>query len=190
MTQILFSIYFAFIDVLHVFQGYDAVSLLEYLVGNSIRPTRVIYNGSKIMFMEIAKVLHVRILDSLNCLPMKLASLPASFGLRELCKGYYLISFYPEPKAYGADYMSTKDKTAFQKWHDEKTVNNAGFDFRKEMESYCMSDVDILKRFCLQFRDTMLETTDVDPFQFVTITSVCMGIYKSRYSLSFLLHQL
>lgn len=71
---------------------------------------------------------------------MKLASLPAAFGLSELCRGYFphffnkrenqnLIGSYPEPETYGHDYMSTKDRIAFQKWHEEKTENNAVFDF-------------------------------------------------------------
>lgn len=84
----------------------------------------MIYNGSKIMHMELAKGLHIRVLDSLNFLPMKLAALPKAFGLTKLCKGYFPHFFnkrenqhyvgpYPDPKAYGADFMSTEDKKAF-----------------------------------------------------------------------------
>ena len=173
------------------FQGYDGVFLLEYLVNNSMRPSKVIYNGSKIMYMEVAKGLHIRLLDSLNFLPMKLAALPKAFGLAELCKGYFPHFFnkrenqqyvgpYPEPKAYGADYMSASERAAFLQWHEAKTSSGAVFDFRSEMETYCRSDVDILRRACLQFRQLMLNATEVDPFQYVTIASVCMVIYKTR----------
>ena len=143
------------------------------------------------MYMEVAKGLNIRIIDSLNFLPMKLAALPKAFGLTELCKGYFphfynkrenqqYIGKYPNTKAYGSDYMSTNDRATFLKWHEEKIESGDIFNFRKEIETYCRSDVDILRRACLQFRHLMLNVTGVDPFQYVTIASVCMGIYKSR----------
>ena len=143
------------------------------------------------MYMEVSKGLQIRILDSLNFLPMRLAALPKAFGLQELCKGYFPHFFntrenqnyvgpYPEPKSYGTDFMSTTDRASFLRWHSEKTESDAVFNFRKEMEDYCRSDVDILRRACLQFRQLMLDATEVDPFQYVTITSVCMGIFKTR----------
>lgn len=141
--------------------------------------------------MEVAKGLHIRVLDSLNFLPMKLAALPEAFGLTELCKGFFPHFFntrenqhyvgpYPEPEAYGARFMSTDARAKFLKWHEEKTESDSVFDFKNEIETYCRSDVDILRRACLQFRQLMLDATDVDPFQYVTIASVCMGIYKTR----------
>jgi len=156
-----------------------------------MRPSKVIYNGSKIMYMEVAKGLHIRVLDSLNFLPMKLAALPKAFGLTELCKGYFPHFFnkrenqlyvgpYPGSEAYGVNYMSASDRASFLEWHEVKTSSGAVFDFRKELEMYCRSDVDILRRACLQFRKLMLEAAEVDPFQYVTIASVCMGIYKTR----------
>ena len=174
-----------------MFQGYDGVFLLEYLVNNSMRPTKVIYNGSKIMYMEVGRGLNIRVLDSLNFLPMKLAALPKAFGLTELRKGYFPHFFntrehqryvgpYPDRKAYGADFMSTGDRTSFIRWHEEKTKSGDVFDFRREMADYCRSDVDSLRRACLQFRELMMEATDVDPFRYVTIASVCMAIYKIR----------
>jgi len=143
------------------------------------------------MYMEVAKGLNIRVIDSLNFLPMKLAALPKAFGLTELCKGYFPHFFntrehqeyvgpYPDPKAYGADFMSTKDREDFLTWHANKTESGAIFDFRLEMEMYCRSDVDILRRACLHFRQLMMEATGVDPFCYVTIASVCMGIYKTR----------
>jgi len=41
------------------------------------------------MYMEVTRGLHIRVLDSLNFLPMKLAALPKAFGLTELCKGCF-----------------------------------------------------------------------------------------------------
>ena len=52
---------------------------------------------------------------------------------------------------------------------------------RKELIEYCDSDVDILRQGCLQFRQLFLETSNIDPFQYLTIPSVCMAIYRHEY---------
>lgn len=67
-------------------KGYDGYFLLEYLVDNSIIP-QVIYSGSKLMYIHVAKQLNIRILDSYNFLPTKLFKLPSAFDLSELKKG-------------------------------------------------------------------------------------------------------
>nr|XP_042912384.1 uncharacterized protein LOC122272597 [Parasteatoda tepidariorum] len=39
------------------------------------------------------------------------------------------------------------------------------------------SDVDILRRCCLRFREEFIATNGLDPFSFVTIAAACMGVY-------------
>jgi len=120
---------------------------------------------------------------------MKLADIPKAFGLKELCKGYFphkfnrkenqwYIGSYPAPHYYGYDYMSSEDREKFITWHESKTSEI--FDFQQEMLKYCRSDVDILRRGCLRFRDVMMESTNgVNPFDYVTIAGACMGIFKT-----------
>ncbi|GBM64779.1 hypothetical protein AVEN_90514-1, partial [Araneus ventricosus] len=43
------------------------------------------------------------------------------------------------------------------------------------------SDVDILRRYCLEFRNEFIKITDVDPFCYVTIALVCMAAYRSKH---------
>ncbi|XP_035205529.1 uncharacterized protein LOC118180567, partial [Stegodyphus dumicola] len=43
------------------------------------------------------------------------------------------------------------------------------------------SDVDILRRCCLEFRAQFLDVAGVDPFQYVTIASACMATYRSGH---------
>ncbi len=176
--------------IFYFFQGYDGVFLLQYLVRNSIRPKKVIYNGSKIMSMIVERGLDIHVLDSMNFLPMRLASLPKAFGLTELRKGYFPHFFntrenqlyvgpYPDPSYYGADYMGKDDRTKFLEWHTQKSDDT--FDFAVDMKQYCASDVDILRRSCLRFRELLVEATGVEPFQYTTIASVCMGIYRTVF---------
>ncbi|GFT08834.1 hypothetical protein NPIL_21031, partial [Nephila pilipes] len=48
------------------------------------------------------------------------------------------------------------------------------------MLSYCRSDVDILRRCCMVFREQFMEIANVDPFRYVTIASACMATYRRR----------
>ncbi|KAK3107691.1 hypothetical protein FSP39_020035 [Pinctada imbricata] len=140
---------------------------------------------------------------------MKLTKIPDAFNLQELCKGYFPHLFntkanqnyvgpYPELKYYGYDFMSTGERKKLAEWHAAK--GDETFNFRQEMLQYCRSDVDILRRGCLEFRNLMIDvttitkttvqpngiikktsSTGVNPFDYVTIASVCMGIFKSLF---------
>lgn len=77
-----------FTVIAHNMKGYDGYFLLEYLLANSI-VSKVIYAGYKIMYLHVERGLNIRVLDSLNFLPMKLAELPKAFGLEEMKKGYF-----------------------------------------------------------------------------------------------------
>lgn len=176
--------------IAHNARAFDNYPLIQYLVSQSIHPDHIIYQGSKVMSFTVGRGLNMTMLDSLNFLPMKLAALGNAFGLTEAKKGYFPFNFntevnqnyvgpYPDPHYYGADYMSTKDRTAFLEWHTKQA--GAVFNFREEMEAYCRSDVDILRRACLKFRELMLQAADIDPFQSVTIASLAMKIFRTRF---------
>lgn len=128
-------------------QGYDGYFLLEYLISAGFRP-RITYAGSKIMHMDVHNGLNMRILDSLNFLPMRLSQLPEAFDLKELKKGYFPHFFnkeenyhykgpYPEPHYYGCDAMSTQEREKFLAWHTERIRQDDIFDFDRDIVSYC-----------------------------------------------------
>ena len=73
--------------IAHNSKGYDSNFILKWLIDQGIKPY-CIYNGAKIMFMEIPK-LSIRFIDSLNFLHMPLKSFPKTFGMNELKKGYF-----------------------------------------------------------------------------------------------------
>lgn len=196
--------------IAHNAKSFDLYPILEVLIDqHSIRPDRIIYNGSKVMYMHIANKLNLTFLDSLNFLPMKLAKIPEAFGLEELTKGFFPHLFntkenqnykgpYPALEFFGYDSMSPNDRKKFAEWYTSK--RSEVFNFQDEMLKYCRSDVDILRRGCIAFRNTVIQATTiersevqpdgtptktttngVDPFEFVTIASVCMGIYKTLF---------
>ena len=47
--------------------------------------------------------------------------------------------------------MSPKDREAFLAWHASKKESNYVFNFIERIVTYCRSDVDILRRCCLEF---------------------------------------
>lgn len=92
------------------------------------------------------KKLNIKIIDSLNFLPMALSKLPACFGLNELKKGYFPHLFntkenqsyvgpLPELKFFSPDTMSTSARITFLKWYEEHSTDE--FDFQQEILSYC-----------------------------------------------------
>lgn len=159
--------------------------------------------------MHIANKLILTFLDSLNFLPMKLTKIPEAFVLEELAKGFFPHLFntkenqnyegpYPALEYYGYDFMSSNERKKLVEWHTSKRLEV--FNFKKEMLKYCRSNVDILRRGCIAFRNTVIQATTietsevqpdvtlskttthhVDPFEFVTIASICMGIYKTLF---------
>ena len=198
-----------FTVISHNGRAYDNYPLLEYMLSQSMRPSKLIYQGSKIMYMHVGRGLNMTILDSLNFLPMKLSKLPKTFGLTELKKGWFPHFFnrrenenyvgpYPDAKQYGVDFMSTEERSAFLSWHKEK--ENEVFDFKAEMLAYCQSDVCILTQACLKFRELLFNATGtrvevenengereeivvggVDPFACCTIASVCSKVFKTKF---------
>ena len=131
--------------IAHNARGYDSYFIYDYLINNSHTPDPVISSGSKIMYMKVpTDGLNIRLLDSLNFLPMPLAQLPKSFGLKELKKGFFphfynttehqndILLNLPDVKYYDPDSMGKERREEFFKWYEEN--KNEVFGFQKEME--------------------------------------------------------
>ena len=176
--------------IAHNSKGYDNHFILKWLIDQGIKPY-CIYNGAKIMFMEIPK-LSIRFIDSLNFLQMPLKSFPETFGMNELKKGYFPHYFnkecnksyvgpIPSKKHYGYNQMKTDERSKFLNWYEERVSENYVFDFKKEILEYCRSDVDILRRGIIKLREYFIQLENIDPLRYITIASVCMTIYRSNY---------
>ena len=176
--------------IAHNSKSYDSHFVLKWLIDQGIKPY-CIYNGAKIMFMELPK-LSIRFIDSLNFLQMPLKLFPKTFGMDELKKGYFPHTFnkecnkdyvgpMPSKKHYGYDQMKPDERTKFLKRYEECLSENYVFDFKKEILEYCRSDVDILRRGIMKLREDFIQLENIDPLRYITIASVCMTIYRSNY---------
>lgn len=180
----------------HNFKGYDSYPILQYFHDNAILP-KVITTGSKYMSINVP-VCNIRMIDSLNFIPMALADMPGAFGETELTKGYFphlfnrkenkdaVLPHLPELKYYTPDSMKPAARTKFLKWYEEN--KNTSFDFQTELLRYCESDVDILRKCCLKFRSLFMDLTKtgenkgIDPLEnCITIASACNVVYRTIF---------
>ena len=179
------------IVIAHNFQGYDGYFIQNYLNKNAIK-YEVILRGAKILSMTIP-MFNIQFVDSLNFIPMSLAKFPKTFGETELCKGYFPHLFNKEENQdyigpipcqadYGANFMKPEARETFLAWHKEQVESNYLFDFQKEIIKYCRSDVDILRKCCMSFREMLREITGIDPFEkCLTIASYCHEVYRTNF---------
>ena len=179
------------IVVAHNFQGYDGYFITKFLIENAIK-YEIIYRGAKSLSMTIP-MFNIKFIDSMNFIPMSLAKFPKTFGQDELCKGYFPHLFnkkenqnyvgpIPCQNDYGVNFKKPEERKAFIAWHQEQVENNYLFDFRKEIIKYCRSDVDIMRKCCLLYREMFRKETDIDPFdKSLTIASYCHQVYRTNF---------
>ena len=179
------------IVVAHNFQGYDGYFINEFLIDNAIH-YEIIYRGAKSLSINVP-LFNIKFIDSINFIPMSLAKFPKTFGQDELCKGYFPHMFnkdenqnyvgpIPCQNDYGVNFMKPGEREAFMVWHDEQVANNYRYDFREEIIKYCRSDVDILRKCCLLYREMFRKETGIDPFnKALTIASYCQEVYRTNF---------
>jgi len=175
--------------VAHYGKGYDFQFVAEWLIARAVKPN-IIHNGQKILQLEVKRDYNIRFIDSISFTLMPLKDFPKTFGLNELAKGYFPHKFnkdgnqdyvgnYPCKQDYGYDEMRKCDMEKFDEWYE--TTAGKVFNFKEEMYKYCKSDVDILRRGCIEYRNLFMQTARIDPFQYITLASVCQAIYRKEF---------
>lgn len=122
--------------VAHNSRGYDLQFILQYIhkMEHAMVP-KIITRGLELMMVKVGGI---RVIDSLNFLPMPLAKLPKTFGVDEVKKGHFphyfnllhnqnYVGEWPAAHFYGPDNMKEEDRREFMKWHAEQTGRK--FDF-------------------------------------------------------------
>ena len=162
----------------HNFQGYDGYFVIHQYYDDS-RIVQQLRNGCKLLQVQHDRI---QFIDSLSFFQMPLSAFPKTFGLTELCKGYFPHKFnHPDHQTYvgpvpALDYympetMSPEDKQALETWHQQQ--RDKVFNFQKELVDYCKSDVRLLKQGCLTFKRLFETLTGFKPFEHITIASAC-----------------
>ena len=122
--------------IAHNFGGYDGQFILRHIIDKGVaKPTDLATNGNKIITMTVYRI---RFIDSLNFLAMKLAKFLATFGLKEIKKGYFphianTEEFWNysgpnlDAKYYSPESMSVKDRETFMLLYNEKVCLKPSF---------------------------------------------------------------
>lgn len=170
------------IAVFHNLKGYDGMLLLQYCYANHWEVTDQIAVGTKVLSFKSDRLTFK---DSLCFLPSPLANFSTTFGIDELCKGFFPHKFntqenqgyagpMPHPSYYDPDGMSGKKKVEFEQWYRANVDSNYHSVMLIEMKKYCESDVKLLKTGCRKFREEFKQHAEFDPIEkCVTIASAC-----------------
>lgn len=180
---------------------FDFQLLFSYYLSADVlrqgKPKNPLLKGQKIMSATLA--FNIKLLDSYNFISKPLSAMPKIFGLTD-SKGDFPHMFnlpehqnyvgpIPAIEWYDPDSKSVSKREELLKWHAEQVENKVVFDFKSEIEKYCIMDVDILRQCLMAFRvefqnlqDTHGKFIGCDPFNYLTIASVAFeGIYCRHY---------
>lgn len=185
--------------IFHNGKGYDFQFIFRELLSKE-RPTQhpvsVVRQGTKIILLTLAKkrrfspATGIRLVDSLNFLPMALKKFTKTFGLTTK-KGFYphffntkenmtYIGCIPPQKDFGSMYMDSNTSVEFNEWYVERA--KTPWDNYKELLAYCEADVTLLREGVLKFiREVILATGGHDPFTKTTLASSALHIFRACY---------
>ena len=175
----------------HNFSGYDSYFIVEELYKQAIQPRQIV-NGSKLIAVYLPGD-KVKFIDSLSFFPMALSNFPKTFGLTELKKGFFPHFFntkeneayvgpMPAQEFFDPKGMSKQRETEFLAWYEEQVERNMVYNFKEELESYCQSDVRLLKEGCLKFNQDFESICGFNPLEkCLTIASACNRAYRRNW---------
>ena len=197
--------------IAHNAKGYDSYFIFQYLMAIGQIPEPIIFSGTKIMHMKMKALnmsfldsfnflpmALARLPSSFGLNELRKGYFPHLINTKEN-QELVLTHGLPETKYYSPDTMGKKARENFLQWHAENA--HRPFDLQKDMLEYCISDVDILKKACFKFRNLVRQVTGhcsrefdpttgvetrkwenaVDPFNSMTIASVCMAIFRAKF---------
>ena len=170
------------IVIFHNLKGFDGVFIINELYKQKRTVENQLTIGSKVLAFQSGNIMFK---DSLCFIPFPLAAFPATFNLQELKKGFFPHDFnlehhqqyvgqIPEIEFFDPEGMSEKKKKELEEWHAKQVRDNVKYDFLKEMEEYCKSDVQLLQAGCETFATEFESVAGFNPFaKCVTIASAC-----------------
>ena len=167
---------------------------IRFLAGYGIR--KAIIKGTKTMTTDIAyqgKVLHFK--DSLPILSCKLSQMPQMFDIPNIQKEIFPYKYYTFEnlkRNYGE--ISKAGENEDKPWTQEDyklfnsnidkiqgcRIDENHFDLWKYCSFYCRQDVNILRLGFNQFREGFILDFGIDPYKFISISSLANEVFNQR----------
>ena len=178
------------IVVFHNLKGFDAMFIIHQLYEEQQQVTNQLTVGAKVLSFTSGTV---KFIDSLSFLPMPLASFSSTFNISEVKKGFFphlfnlehhqnYVGRIPDLEFYDPDSLTTEKKEQLVKWHGNQVRQNVLFDFKKELISYCKSDVNLLKKGCEEFQKEFQHEAGFNPMEkSVTIAAACNLYWRKKH---------
>uniref|UniRef100_UPI000D627C86 uncharacterized protein LOC112505627 n=1 Tax=Cynara cardunculus var. scolymus TaxID=59895 RepID=UPI000D627C86 len=176
--------------IAHNQKGYDGHFILrDFFVREFQVVPEIIMQGSKLLYIRMQ---NLRFIDSLSLLQQPLSALCKSFNIPEMKKGFFPHYFnipanqdydgpIPDIEYYGADEMKPAMRNDFITWYEKEKLLNKDFNFKKELEEYCLSDVNILTTAMMKFISQFRNITMLNPItRRFTLASVAMETFRAR----------
>lgn len=183
--------------IAHNFKGYDGRILFDYFQSRNVIPNRLLWQGGKLMQMELVHPEHsdraIIFQDSLNHIARSLAEMPKMFGLDPniVKKGYFPYTFNsPENQDYNGpipdkeefDYKNQSNKDAFNEWYNQWLTNPPKiYNLKDEMTAYCENDVLVLSLALSSYAKICITYGKVNPLPYLTIAQFTFMHYRMSY---------
>ena len=179
------------ITIFHNLKGFDGTFIINEMYHQQRSIENQMTVGNKVLCFESGPLIFK---DSLCFLPMPLATFPDAFNLSEMKKGFfphafnipehqYYVGQIPALEFFDPDGMSEKKKKELEEWHAHQVQRGVSYDFAREMEEYCKSDVALLQAGCESFATEFESHAGFNPFaECVTIASAC-NLYWRKHCL-------
>lgn len=173
----------------HNLMRFDGKFVLEDLWKRRYSGIFPLLNGRKIMMIKFN---NVKIVDSLSLFQQPLSSLPKSFGFSDIVKkGFF--PYLADTKAnanrgdvkmppiddFGVKWMKSGKAEEIRAWHRDHA--NDKFNLEKDRLEYCRSDVKVLMRAVLTYRQSFQSITGIDPLsRKFTLPSICLEYFRTN----------
>ena len=174
---------------------YDMIFLVRAIANLKKEFTMMpIGNGILSLFIPEYKI---KFIDSLCWLKQPLSMLPRAFDFQGE-KGMFPYLFnnkqnqgycgpFPEKEYFNVKNMSYMQKVNFNKWYDATLLKykaeNKHYNLQREMNFYCLQDINILLKAVLIFRSYLLNLFETDLIYFMTLPQIANSIFRNKFML-------
>lgn len=175
----------------HNSKAYDNILLMYQFQNRNILPGQIIKNGQKILCLRFKNVMFMDSYSHINMSLRNAAAILPNNSIEKVSKGFFPYTFYtsdnknyigpiPDKKHFG-NFSTDNSNIEFEEFYNNYIDNNLTYDIRAEAIKYCSQDVNLLRLILLEYQKNLLNITNIDPLQSITISSYALKVFRTHY---------